>query len=196
MRQIVVTGFGGPEVLVVRNVPEPVAGEGQVVIAAEAVDTLFVETQIRRGHAPQWFPVEPPFVPGGGVAGRVVSVGAGVDPGWRGRPVVTTDVVGGAYAERVLARAAGLAAVPDGVRVTDAAALAHDGVTAMALHGPMRPRPGEWTLITAAAGGMGVLLVQLAHAAGARVIAAARGERKGELLRGLGAEVAVDYSLP
>jgi threonine dehydrogenase-like Zn-dependent dehydrogenase len=57
-------------------------------------------------------------------------------------------------------------------------------------------KPGEWVLVTAAAGGMGVLIVQLAHAAGARVAAAARGERKLDLARELGAEIAVDYAEP
>ncbi|WP_183091367.1 zinc-binding dehydrogenase [Streptomyces radicis] len=196
MREIVAGEFGGPEVLVLREGVEPIAGPGQVVVDVEVVDTLFVETRIRRGAARDWFPVVPPYVPGGGVAGRVASVGAGVDPAWRGRSVVTTAVVGGAYAERVAAEARGLVPVPSGLTVREAGALAYDGTTAMALYGPMRPRPGEWTLITAAAGGMGVLLVQLARAAGSPVIAAARGERKLALLRELGADLVVDYTLP
>jgi NADPH2:quinone reductase len=86
--------------------------------------------------------------------------------------------------------------VPAGVDLPTAAALMHDGSTAFTLFETAAPRPGEWVLVTAAGGGAGVLLVQLAHAAGAHVIGAARGTRKLELVRGLGAEHAVDYTSP
>jgi NADPH2:quinone reductase len=197
MREIQAVRFGGPEVLEVREVPDPTPGPGQVVIETTAVDTIQVETMIRRGLASQWFPVEPPYVPGGGVAGRVVAVGEGVDPGLGRRwpHVVTIGVANGAYAERVVAAADALVPVPD-LGVREAAALVHDGTTAIGILEPADPKPGEWVLITAAAGGMGVLLVQLARAAGARVIGAARGERKLEAVRELGAELAVDYSGP
>jgi NADPH:quinone reductase len=196
MREIQAMRFGGPEVLEVREVPDPAPGPGQVVVEAAAVDTLTIETLIRRGMARQWFPVEPPYVPGGGVAGRVASVGDGVDPGWAGRNVVTRAVANGAYAERVVATADGLVPVPDGLALPDAAALIHDGTTAISVHEPSAVKPGDRVLITAAGGGMGILLVQLAHAAGAHVIAAARGRGKLDLIRELGAEVAIDYSEP
>ncbi|WP_077059802.1 zinc-binding dehydrogenase [Streptomyces sp. MP131-18] len=196
MQEIRVAEFGGPEVLVPAEVPDPVPGPGQVVIATAAVDTIFVEAQIRSGAARDWFPADPPFVPGSGVAGHIAATGPGVDPSWRGRPVVTVAVTNGAYTQRAVAALEDVVPVPDGLGLREAAALAHDGVTAMRLFEPMRPRAGTWVLVTAAAGGMGVLLVQLARAAGARVIGAARGARKLALVRDLGAEAAVDYTLP
>jgi NADPH:quinone reductase len=194
MRAIRVERFGGPEVLMPVDVPEPEPGAGQVLINVAVADTLFVETVIRRGQAGDWFDVRPPYVPGGGVAGKVISVGAGVDRSWLGKRVITRTDAG--YAERAVAGADGLVEVPDGVAMSEAAALVHDGLTGMVLFEAAAIKPGEWVLVTAAAGGMGTLLVQLAHAAGARVIAAARGARKLDLARNLGADEVVDYSEP
>ena len=86
--------------------------------------------------------------------------------------------------------------MPDGLGLSEAAALIHDGVTALGPFEGVRIEPGERVLITAAGGGLGLLLVQLARAAGGRVIGAARGDRKLDLIRESGAEVAVDYSEP
>jgi NADPH2:quinone reductase len=194
MRVVEATQFGGPEVLVATEVPDPVAGPGQVVVEVSAADTLFVETEIRRGNGGEYFPVTPPYVPGGGVAGRVRSAGEGVDTGWLGRPVVTYLSDMGGYAEQVVAAADGLVPVPDGVGLREAAALLHDGNTALGLMEATGANAGEWVLVTAAGGGLGILLVQLAHAAGARVVGAARGKRKLDLVREQGADEVVDYS--
>jgi NADPH:quinone reductase len=198
MREIQAVRFGGPEVLQVREVPDPSPGPGQVVIETHTIDIGHVETMIRRGLATQWFSVQPPYVPGSGVAGRVAAVGEGVDPELprRWRRVVTSDVVNGAYAERVVAPADSLLPVPPDVTTSAAAALVHDGTTAIGVLEPTKLRRGEWVLITAAAGGMGLLLVQLARREGARVIGAARGERKLAAVRELGADLAVDYTEP
>lgn len=196
MRVVKAMRFGDPDVLVATEEPDPLPGPGQVVVGVAVVDTLFLETQIRRGLGGEYFPVTPPYVPGGGVAGRVISVGDGVDPGWVGRAVVTRNNQSGAYAEWVLAPADALVPVPEGLGLPEAAALVHDGLTAMILLESAKIQPGEWVLITAAAGGMGILLVQLAHAAGAHVIAAARGMRKLDLAREHGADEAVDYTEP
>ncbi|MCP3138631.1 zinc-binding dehydrogenase [Pyxidicoccus xibeiensis] len=196
MRVAQVTRFGGPEVLVTGEAPEPVAGPGQVVVDVAAASVLFVETQVRSGWGRQWFPVQPPYVPGNGVAGHVRSVGAGVDPGWVGRRVVTRTLENGGYAERALASVEELIPVPDGLGLREAAALIHDGTTVMGLAESQRLRAGEWVLITAAGGGLGLMLVQVARAAGARVIGAARGKAKLGLVREQGAEVVVDYSEP
>jgi NADPH:quinone reductase len=152
---------------------------------------------IRYGLGVGYFPVTPPYVPGNGVAGRVISTGMGVDPAWVGRPVAAhTGESGGSggYAEQVAVLAEDVIAVPDGLGLPEAAALLHDGVTALGLLERVGVKPGEWVLVTAAAGGMGVLLVQLARAAGGRVIGAARGARKLRLVRDVGAEAVVDYS--
>src|SRR6266511_2121818 len=112
MRVVEVTRFGGPEVLVPTEAADPVAAPGQVVVDVSAADVLFVETRIRRGGGGRYFDVTPPYVPGGGVAGRVRSVGEGVDPGWVGRPVVTSTAERGGYAEQVAVPSEGLIPVP------------------------------------------------------------------------------------
>jgi len=193
MRAVLVKAFGGPEVLEAAELPDPVAGPGEAVIAVSVIDTLFVETWVRAGRGP--FPIEPPYVPGGGVAGTVASVGDGVDRSWIGHRVVAILGQRGGYAERALAPVDTLVPIPDGVGFRDAAALVHDATTGMGLYEALAPRPGETVLVLGATGGMGVLLVQLARAAGARVLAGARGDRKLRLVEQLGAE-AVDVSDP
>jgi NADPH2:quinone reductase len=195
MRVVQAIRFGGPEVLVPSGAPDPVARSDEAVIDVAVVPTLFVETQIRRGVAREWFPVEPPYVPGAGVAGRVRSTGDDVDPGWVGQRVVA-DTPRGGYAERVVVPAEALIAVPDGLGLREAAAILHDGRTALRLAEIASIRRGEQVLVLAAAGGLGSLLVQLAHAAGAHVIGAARGKQKLDLAAELGADVVVDYSDP
>lgn len=192
MRVALVKEFGGPEVLVTTEVPDPVAGPGAVVVAVSAVDTIFVETQVRSGSFGEHFPVQPPYVPGGGIAGTVRAVGDGVDSGWLGRRVITSLGFSGGYAEQAVASAAKLVAVPDGLGLQDAAALVHDGVTAAALMESTGLGAGDRVLILGASGGMGTLLVQLAKAAGAIVVGVARGERKTSLVRELGADAVVD----
>lgn len=191
--------FGGPEVLAAREVPDPSAGPGQVVVRTAAADVLFLDVVIRWGLGVDYFPVRPPYVPGNGVAGTVLSAGDGVDPSWVGRTAVAhTGESGGrgGYAEQAVVAVGDLIPVPDGLGPSHAAALLHDGATALGLLELIGVKPGEWVLVTAAAGGMGVLLVQLARAAGGRVIGAARGERKLDAVRNAGAGVAVDYSEP
>ncbi|MFI0407685.1 zinc-binding dehydrogenase [Actinomadura sp. 3N508] len=195
MRVIEVKEFGGPEVLAVREAPDPVAGPGEVVIAVAAADTLFVETRIRSGMARAFFDTAPPYVPGGGGAGVVIAAGPDVDPAWIGRRVIAS-VVNGGYAERMAAPLENVLPLPDGLGPKDAAALLHDGVTALRIFEGTEVKAGDTVLVVGATGGMGVLLVQLAHAQGARVIAAARDARKLELARELGADVVLDYSRP
>ncbi|TDC38762.1 NADPH:quinone reductase [Micromonospora sp. 15K316] len=196
MRVVRVTRFGGPEVLVLGEAPDPVAGEGQVVIDVSVAGITFVETQIRRA-ADRWHDrPEPPYVPGGVVGGRVRSVGAGVDAGWSGRRVLGRTGQTGGFAEQAVAAVEDLLPVPDGLGLPEACALHPDGSTALGLVEGARIRPGEWVLVEAAGGGVGTLLVQLARSAGARVVGAARGARKLDLVRELGADAAVDYSEP
>ena len=194
MKAVIVRELGPPEVLVVEEMPEPVAAAGEVVINVELANITFVETQIRAGRPPH--PSMSPALPailGNGVGGVVASVGAGVDADLVGRRVVTSLGGSGGYAQRAVASADGLVDVPAGVAMRDAVALLADGRTALSLVRQAEPRAGEVVLVEAAAGGVGTLLVQLARNAAARVVAAAGGERKLDVARGLGADVAIDY---
>jgi NADPH:quinone reductase len=204
MRAIEAVAFGGPEVLEVRQLPAPVAGAGEVVIDVAVAPVLFLDTQIRAGLARDWFPIRPPYVPGRGVSGSVSSAGP-IDPvgsagpgagsAREGRRVVA-DTPAGGYLEQAVVPADRLIPVPDGLDLATAAALLHDGRTAFALVQATVPQAGEWVLVVGAAGGLGLLLVQLARQAGARVIGAARGEKKLALITESGADAVVDYSQP
>jgi NADPH:quinone reductase len=197
MRVIQARRFGGPEVLTLVEAPEPVAERGQVLVAVEVAAIDFVQTQLRRGFTPGPPLPDLPYVPGGTVAGRVRSAGAGVDQGWLGRRVVTRTASGwGGNAELAVAEADALVEVPADVGLDVAAALLDDGSTALGLVDGVGIQPGEWVLVEAAAGGLGSLLVQLAVAAGGRVIGAAGGARKLDLAKQLGAEAVVDYGEP
>ncbi len=157
MRVVRAAEFGGPEVLVPGKAPEPAAGPGQVVVEVSIAPVLFLDTQIRSGLARAWFPVTTPYVPGRGVAGQVSSVGAGVDPDWVGRRVVADTAEGGGYLERAVVAADGLIAVPEGLGMAEAAALLHDGRTAVSLIDQAHLRAGEWVLVLGAGGGLGSL---------------------------------------
>ncbi|MBL1074529.1 zinc-binding dehydrogenase [Nocardia sp. 2] len=204
MRAIQAAAFGDPEVLTLAEIADPVPGPGEALVAVAAADVMFLDTMMRSGVAAEYFPVDPPFVPGGAVAGVVESVGPGVDPAWIGRRVASNTAASrvggglpiGGYAEKALVRADQLTAVPESLDLTRAVALVHDGRTALAVADRAAIQPGEWVLVTAAAGGLGTLLTQLARAAGARVIAAARGAAKLALARRLGATEVIDYSAP
>lgn len=204
MRVVHVTRFGEPEVLVASEAPDLVAGPGQAIVGVSVADVMFLDTQLRGGWGKEYFSMKPPYVPGNGVAGRVASVGERVDRDWIGRHVITrTGARGdnglsvaptGGYAGQAVVTVEELIRVPDGLGSREAAALVHDGPTALQLAEAARIEPGNRVLVAAAAGGAGTLLVQLAHAAGSRVIGAARGKRKLDLVRDLGAEAVVDYS--
>ncbi|MGC9671477.1 zinc-binding dehydrogenase [Planosporangium sp. 12N6] len=192
MRAVWLKEFGGPEVLVPGEAPDPVAGPGQVTVEVAFANVTFVETQFRASGAGP-FRAEPPMILGNGVGGVVTSVGAGVDRELIGARVVTGTGGSGGYAERVAVDAAGLIGVPDGVALDTAVALLADGRTAMMLVAAAGLGAGDRVLVEAAAGGVGTLLVQLARAAGARVVAAAGGLRKTRTAGDLGADVTVDY---
>jgi NADPH2:quinone reductase len=192
MRAIQVASFGGPEVLSPVELPDPVPDPGQVVIGMAVADVIFIDTLLRGGWGQDFFPRALPYVPGGGGMGEVLETGEGVDPAWVGRHVVVRTATG--YAERVVAGIEEIMPVPGGLAAETAAALVHDGVTALSLDRLGAPEKGEWVLVLAAAGGAGSLLVQLAVDAGARVVAAASSDAKLALARELGAQVTVDYA--
>jgi NADPH2:quinone reductase len=196
MQVAVVTRFGGPEVLVPSEAPDPAAGPGKVVIDVAAADVLWVETMIRQGGGGEYFDVTTPYVPGGAVAGRVRTVGDGVDPDWLGREVVAHTGQRGGYAEQVIVPADGLSTVPAGLGLREAAALLHDGPTALALFEGTQIRRGDAVLVVGASGGLGIVSVQLARARGAQVVAVARGARKLARIRELGADAVIDSEAP
>ncbi|MBB5773306.1 NADPH2:quinone reductase [Nonomuraea jabiensis] len=191
---MVLRRYGGPEALVVEEVPDPVAGPGQVLVDVSVAGITFVETQVRANRGPRQ--AELPAILGNGVAGTVAATGEGVDPALTGTPVVSTLGGHGGYAELAVASADDLIPIPDGLSPEFAVALLADGRTAVGLARAAAPQPGEWVLVEAAGGGVGSLLVQLATAAGARVVGAASSAAKRDLAAGLGAELTVDYTDP
>ena len=197
MRAVWLAELGPPEALVPGPAADPVAGAGQVVVAVAFAGITFAETQARAGRSP--FPLPPgalPMILGNGVGGVVAATGPGVDARLTGRRVVSGTGGRGGYAERAAVDAAGLVEVPGGVALDQAAALLADGRTAIALARAARIAAGDRVLVLAAAGGVGSLLVQLARAAGARVLAAAGGPAKLRLASELGAAVTADYRRP
>lgn len=205
MRAVWWTKVGPPEVLVPGEAPDPEPGTGQVLVGVAFAGITFIETQMRAGRSPKPG-LKPPAILGNAVGGTVLAVGPDTDVGLVGQQVVTSTGGSGGYAELAVASAADVLPVPDGVSLADATALLADGRTALGLHRHVAPRAGQTVLVEAAGGGVGSLLVQLAVAAGARVIAAASGPRwpthdpaapaKLELARGLGASATIDYRAP
>lgn len=194
MNIVEVTEFGGPEVLRPRRAEDLTAGPGQVVIGVSAVDVMSLDAQLRAGWGREWFGHEPPYVPGTGVAGTVLSAGDGVDPSWAGRRVAALLPGGGGYAEQAVADLAGTVPVPAGLSLRDAAALLQVGPAALSLVEAAELKPGRRVLVTGAGGALGLVLVELAARAGAHVVAAARGWAKRERARELGAAEIVDYA--
>ncbi|WP_394359357.1 zinc-binding dehydrogenase [Amycolatopsis sp. SB7-3] len=195
MREIRVSRFGDPGVLEQVEVPTPEPGAGELRVTVTAAGVGWLDALIRRGDGPDVFAVEPPYVPGGAVAGTVDAVGDGVDEDWLGKAVLThaPGGYGGGYADTVVALPDDTFAIPEKLDPRHAVALFDDGSTALALLEKTPVAAGERVLVMPGVGGLGSVLVQLARAAGATVVAAVRGEEKAAIARKLGAEP-VDYS--
>ncbi|GAA1574837.1 zinc-binding dehydrogenase [Kribbella hippodromi] len=181
MRAIQITEFGGPEVLKVSDVPEPVAGDGQVLIAVDRAGINYADThQVENSYLSA---TQLPLIPGGEVVGRTAD----------DRRVVAL-VGSGGYAEKAVAQAAYAWEVPAGVTDGQALALVLQGTTAWhLLKTSTHLQPGESVLVHAGAGGVGSLAVQLAKLWGAgRVIATASTEEKRQQVLELGADAAID----
>jgi NADPH2:quinone reductase len=187
-----VDGFGGPDVLVTRDVGEPEPATGQVLVDVGMAGVAYGDVIVRSGR----YPLPLPWIPGLEVAGRVVGTGPGADESLLGRTVVAvTAGQAGGYAERAVTMAAYTFPVPDGLAVDVALTVFQAGALARGLLSAMRLSAADTVLITAAAGRIGSLLVQTAKAAGAAVIGAAS---RGKLaaVTGFGADHAVDYGVP
>ncbi|OLB77902.1 MAG: NADPH:quinone reductase [Actinobacteria bacterium 13_2_20CM_2_71_6] len=189
MKAVQVREHGGPEVLTVTEVDRPEPGPGQVLIEVAAAGVNFIDVYHRTGLYPQKLPL----VPGGEGAGRVVAVGSGVDPELVGRRVVTFSLAGG-YAEYALAPADRVVPIPEALSDEVAAAVFLQGLTAHYLtHDCYRVRAGDTVLVHAAAGGVGLLLTQLATKMGARVIGTVSTPEKEKLARAAGAAYVLGY---
>jgi hypothetical protein len=169
--EVVLPGKVEPEGLEVRHGAVPAAGPGQVVIRMEATGVSFAEQQMRRG---KYYDQPPfPFVPGYDLVGTVQSTGTGVEPGLVGTRVAALVKVGG-WASHVLVDAADVVPVPEGISAAEAETVVVNGITAwQMLHRKARIRAGQTILVHGANGGVGTVLVQLAHAAGVNVIGTA-----------------------
>ena len=191
MKAIVVDEPGDPEVMHLADVPDPVAGPGEVLVRARATAVNRADTLQRRGFYPP-----PPGVSeiiGMEVAGEVVGVGEGVE-GWSAGDRVMALLAGGGYAELVAVPAGQLIRVPPGMSWTDAAAIpevfltAHDNLFTRG-----RLAAGETVLIHGGGGGVGTAAIQLAHRAGARVLVTAGSAEKLERCRELGADAGINH---
>ncbi|GAA0411350.1 zinc-binding dehydrogenase [Microbispora corallina] len=195
MRAIRQYAFGGPEELRLEEVPDPHPGDDQVRIRVESAGVHLLDTMIRQGRGGPRVAPRLPMTPGREVAGVVDEVGADVDADLVGRRVVVDlGLAGGGYAELATAPAAALHAIPDDLDADSAVAMVGTGRTTMAILELARPTAGDVVLITAAAGGIGTLLVQASRTAGATVVGVAGGPAKVALVERLGADHAVDYS--
>jgi NADPH2:quinone reductase len=189
--------FGGPDVLLLEDVADLSPSDGQVRIAVQAAGVHLLDTTIRAGESGGPFPLpDLPMTPGREVAGVVDAVGDEVDESWVGRAVVAhLGQASGGYATQALAPVAALIPLPDGVAATDAVAMVGTGRTALGILEEANVRAEDVVLVTAAAGGLGTLLVQAAVGAGAAVVGAAGGPEKVALVESLGA-VGIDYLEP
>jgi len=190
MKAVRVHKAGGPEGLVYEDVPDPKAGAGQVVVKVEAIGLNFAEVNRRRNASPASLPM--PI--GGEAAGIVAEIGAGVTQFKAGERVAFNGVPG-AYAELVAAPAARLVHIPDNVTTKQAAAALLQGMTAHYLACSTYPLGANDTcLVHAAAGGVGLLLCQIAAQRGARVIGTVSTEAKAKAAREAGAGETILYT--
>ncbi|TMR91409.1 alcohol dehydrogenase catalytic domain-containing protein, partial [Nonomuraea basaltis] len=197
MEAIRLHAYGPAANLRLETVPDPVPGAGQVRIAVHAAGLHFIETLLRQGRPVGPHPAPPlPVVLGSEVAGVVESVGEGVPADLVGRRVVTGEVTSGGYASRAVAPASSLAELPGHVDFGTAVAMNTTGATTFGLLELAPLSASDVVLATAAAGGIGTLLVQYARRAGARVAGAAGGPAKVRRVEELGADLAVDYRQP
>jgi NADPH2:quinone reductase len=195
MHAIRLHAFGPAENLRYEVVDDPSPGPGEARIAVAAAGVHLIDTVIRSGRRQGPLPLpQLPAIPGREVAGVVDALGVGVDEDLLGRGVVThLGPAGGGYAELAVRDIDALRPIPDGVSEDAAVAMIGTGRTAMGILEVAELRADDVALVTAAAGGLGSLLVQAARNAGATVVGAAGGEAKAERVRELGA-IAVDYS--
>ncbi|MBH0774848.1 quinone oxidoreductase family protein [Nocardia bovistercoris] len=189
MRAIQVSEHGGPEVLVLTEIPDPCPGPDQLLVDVEAIGVNYIDTYVRTGR----YPTAVPYVPGSEGTGVVAAVGANVTEFSVGDRVAWAAATGG-YAERVAVDAAVAVAVPDAVAAEVAASALLQGMTAhYLLESVYKPESGESILVHAGAGGVGLLLTQWAAARGIRVLTTVSTDEKADLSRAAGAAEVLRY---
>jgi NADPH:quinone reductase len=187
---VVVRATGGPEVLELTEVEPQAPGPGQLLVDIAAAGVNYIDTYHRRGL----YPKDLPFTPGSEGAGTVSAVGDGVTDVAVGDHVAWADVPG-SYAQQVVVQASKAFRVPDGITDEVAAAAMLQGLTAHYLVTSTYPvKPGDTVLVHAAAGGVGLLLVQAAKSRGGKVIGTVSTEEKERLAREAGADEVIRYT--
>src|SRR5690349_3506363 len=193
MKAVVCEGFGGPEVLAWRDVPDPPPpGPDEIQVRIEARGVQYVDVLMLAGK--YQFRPDPPFIPGGEAAGSVVAVGQNVTQFRVGDRVMSRHTLG-SCAELGNAKAALCDLVPEGMTIEGAGVFR--GAYSTAYHALLqrgRMKAGEWVLVHGAAGGIGIAAIQVAKLFGAKVIATASTEEKRRACLGEGADYAIDYN--
>lgn len=190
MNAILVSKTGGPEVLEYTNVPLPQPGEGKVLVKVEASGVNFIDVYFREGR----YKADLPFIPGQEGAGTVEAVGGNANGFAVGERVAWCGV-SGSYAEYAVVPASQLVRVPDGVDLKLAASVMLQGMTAHYLsHSTFKLKAGDTALVHAAAGGVGLLLTQMAVQIGAHVIGTVSTQEKAALAREAGAGEVILYT--
>ena len=191
MRAVTVPSPGGPEALVVADVPTPTAGPGEVLIDVVAAGVNRADVLQRMGFYPP--PPGAPAYLGLECSGRIAALGAGVS-GWRVGDEVCALLAGGGYAAQVAVPAGAVLPVPAGVDLVDAAALPEVACTVWSnVFLTAALQPGQTLLVHGGSSGIGTMAIQLARAVGARVAVTAGTADKLEVCRALGAEILVNY---
>ncbi|MDX2355465.1 quinone oxidoreductase [Dietzia sp. PP-33] len=189
MRAVQISEHGGPDVLVPVEVDIPSPGPGEVLVRTTAIGVNYIDTYLREGT----YPSDLPFIPGSEGAGVIESVGEGTPDLVAGDRVAWCQTPG-SYAQYVAAPAESLVAVPDGLSDEVAASMLLQGLTAHYLiTDTHRASGGDTVLITAGAGGVGQLLIQMAVARGYRVVTTTSTESKAQRCRDLGAHHVLLY---
>ncbi len=190
MKAIRIRANGGPEVLKLEEIPDPTPGPGEAAVKIEAAGLNYIDVYYRTGL----YKTQLPFTPGLEGAGVVTAVGANVTEVKVGDRVAYTGVPG-AYAQLAVVPAARLVRLPDGVDGKAGAAAMLQGMTAHYLSHTTYPlQSGHWCLVHAAAGGVGLLLCQMAKMRGAKVIGTVSTEAKAKLAREAGADEVILYT--
>lgn len=191
MKAVRIHEFGGADKLRVDEVEKPQAGAGEALIKTAVAGINYADIMLRTGN--YLFTPPLPFTLGFEVAGTIEALGEGVEGFQTGQRVIA-GLQGGGYAEYAVADAARVVPIPDNLEYGKATALLVQGLTALGLLKNLQA--GQTILIHAAAGGVGSLLVQLAKHKGARVIGTASTAQKLDIVKGLGAEVVINYTEP